>query len=318
LPAAAKTGNLHVAANRVVQSLIYDEKTKKVKGVRIIDNNDLSEREYFGKVVFLCASTIGSTQIMLNSKSKSFPNGIANSSGTLGHYLMDHNYNATAQGDIPGFENENYRGRRPGGILIPNFQYKPSLGSKHYLRGFAFSGGAYREDWKSMQHADGIGINLKQKLGQAGKWRFNLSAQGEMLPRFENHIALHPTLKDKWGMPQLEINCRWSENEMLMMEDAAKVGAEMLVKAGLENVTSGATHRSPGIAIHEVGSARMGHDAKTSVLNKYNQSHDVNNLFVTDGASFCSSAVQNPSLTFMALTVRAVDYAAEQLKQGRI
>lgn len=318
LPSAAKTGNLHVAANSVVQSLIYDEKTQKVKGVRIVDNNDLSEREYFGKVVFLCASTIGSTQIMLNSKSKSFPNGIANSSGVLGHYLMDHNYNARAQGDIPGFENEYYRGRRPGGILIPNFQYEPSLGSKKYLRGFAYSGGAYRENWQSMKETDGLGISLKQKLGQAGKWKFNLSAQGEMLPRFENHIALHPTLKDKWGMPQLEMNCRWSENEVAMMKDAAELGAEMLVKAGLENVTSQATSRNPGIAIHEVGTARMGLDPKTSVLNGYNQCHDVDNLFVTDGASFCSSAVQNPSLTFMALTVRAVDYASTQLKLGRI
>jgi choline dehydrogenase-like flavoprotein len=318
LPSAAKTGNLQVAANSVVQSLIYDEKTKKVKGVRIIDNNDLSEREYFGKVVFLCASTIGSTQIMLNSKSKTFLKGIANSSGVLGHYLMDHNYNARAQGDIPGFDNEYYRGRRPGGILIPNFQYKPSRGSKKYLRGFAYSGGAYRETWQSMNHSDGLGISLKQKLGQAGKWKFNLSAQGEMLPRFENHIALHPTLKDKWGMPQLEMNCRWSENEVAMMKDAADIGAEMLVKAGLENVTSQATNRNPGIAIHEVGTARMGLDPKTSVLNSYNQCHDVVNLFVTDGASFCSSAVQNPSLTFMALTVRAVDYAAAQLKQGKI
>jgi choline dehydrogenase-like flavoprotein len=318
LPSAAKTGNLHVAANSVVHSLIYDEKTKRVKGVRIIDNDDLSEREYYGKVVFLCASTIGSTQIMLNSTSKTFPNGIANSSGVLGHYLMDHNYNATAEGDIPGFENEFYRGRRPGGILIPNFQYKPSLFSKQYVRGFAFSGGAYRETWKSMQYEDGLGVSLKQKLGQAGKWKFRLSAQGEMLPRFENHIALHSTLKDKWGIPQLEFNCRWSENEKLMMKDAAKVGAEMLVKAGLQNVTSQATNRNPGIAIHEVGTARMGHDPKTSVLNKYNQCHDVDNLFVTDGASFCSSAVQNPSLTFMALTVRAVDYTAEQLKHGRI
>ncbi|MFQ3235966.1 MAG: choline dehydrogenase-like flavoprotein [Paraglaciecola sp.] len=318
LPSAAKTGNLHVAPNSVVHSLIYDEKTQRVKGVRIIDNDDLSEREYYAKVVFLCASTIGSTQIMLNSKSKTFPNGIANRSGVLGHYLMDHNYNAIAQGDIPGFENEFYRGRRPGGILIPNFQYEPSRASKHYLRGFAYSGGAYRETWQSMQDADGIGVSLKQKLGQAGKWKFKLSAQGEMLPRFENHIALHSSLKDKWGIPQLEINCRWSENEMLMMEDAAKIGAEMLIKAGLQNVTSQATNRNPGIAIHEVGTARMGYDAKTSVLNKYNQCHDVDNLFVTDGASFCSSAVQNPSLTFMALTVRAVDYAAKEMKLGRI
>ena len=318
LPAAAKTGNLHIAANSVVHSLIYDEKSRQVKGVRIIDNNDLSEREYFAKVIFLCASTIGSTQIMLNSKSKTFPDGIANSSGVLGHYLMDHNYNANVTGDVPGFEEEYYRGRRPGGILIPNFQYEPSRASKKYLRGFAFSGGAYREDWRAMKEQDGFGVDFKKKLSKAGKWKFNLSAQGEMLPRYENHMALDPNLKDKWGIPQLKFDCRWSDNELLMMQDAAKVATEMLQKAGLENIKSTVTQGPPGLAIHEVGTARMGRDPKNSVLNKYNQCHDINNLFVTDGASFCSSAVQNPSLTFMALTVRAVDYAVKEMKQGHI
>jgi len=318
LPAAAQTGNLHIAPNSVVHSLIYDEKTRRVKGVKVIDNNDLSEREYLGKVVFLCASTIGSAQVMLNSKSKAFPNGIANSSGVLGHYLMDHNYNARIEGDIPGFENEYYRGRRPGGLLIPNFQYEPSRYSKNYVRGYSFSGDASREDWRSGQERDGFGADFKAKLSRAGKWRFGMTAQGEMLPRFENQVALHSTMKDKWGIPQLEFNCRWSDNEKLMMEDAAEVGRKMFIKVGLENVTAEATERPPGIAIHELGTARMGRDPKTSVLNSFNQCHDVDNLFVTDGSSFSSSATQNPSLTFMALTARAVDYAVKEIKAGRI
>ncbi|MGB2045480.1 MAG: GMC oxidoreductase [Porticoccaceae bacterium] len=318
LPPAAATGNLHIAPNSVVHSLIYDEKTNRVKGVRVIDNDDLSQREYYAKVVFLCASTLGSTQIMLNSTSKAFPNGIANSSGVLGHYLMDHNYNAKVKADIPGFEGEYYRGSRPGGLLIPNFRYKPSRYSDKYQRGFSFSCGAYRESWKNHKEDDGFGSEFKQSLSQAGQWKFNMDAQGEMLPRFENHMALHPTLKDKWGIPQVEFNVRWSDNEKLMMEDAVETGKDILSKAGLENITGEATERPPGIAIHEVGTARMGRDPKDSILNGFNQCHDVANLFVTDGSSFSSSATQNPSLTFMALTARAVDYAAKEIKNGRI
>ena len=318
LPAAAATGNLHIAPNSVVHSLIYDEQSKRVKGVRIIDNDTLAEREYYGKVVFLCASTLGSTQIMLNSKSKAFPDGIANSSGVLGHYLMDHNYNAGASGDVPGYEDEYYQGRRPGGIIIPNFQYEPKRGKKNYLRGYALSGGAYREGWQQNATNKGFGAEFKQQVTQAGQWRFGLHAQGEMLPRFENTVKLHSTLKDKWGIPQLEINCRWSDNELDMMKDAADTAEETLKIAGVENVHSYVTQGPPGLAIHELGTARMGHDPKDSVLNKFNQTHDINNLFVTDGASFSSSAVQNPSLTFMALTARAVDYAVSEMQQGRI
>jgi choline dehydrogenase-like flavoprotein len=317
LPAAAKTGNLHIAPNSVVHSLIYDEKTNRVKGVRVIDNDDLSEREYFAKVIFVCASTIGSTQILMNSTSKKFPNGIANSSGVLGHYLMDHNYNSVASGDIDGFEDEYYSGRRPSGLLMPNFNYKPDA-KRGFLRGYALSASAFREGWDSQQHQDGLGVEYKNKIKQAGKWRFGLYAQGEMLPRFENQMRLHPTLKDKWGIPQIEFDVRFSENEKIMMEDAAEQSIKMLKAVGLKNVSGKSTHRPPGIAIHELGTARMGLDPKTSILNGYNQSHDIPNLFVTDGASFCSSAVQNPSLTFMALTARAVDYAVKELAAKRI
>jgi len=317
LPAAAKTGNLHIAPNSVVHSLIYDEQSNRVKGVRVIDNNDLSEREYFARVVFVCASTIGSTQILMNSKSNKFPNGIANSSGVLGHYLMDHNYNAGASGTVAGFEDEIDYGRRPTGLIIPNFYYQPD-GKRNFLRGYALAGGASREGWQSLQHQDGLGIDYKNKLKQAGKWKFGLYAQGEMLPRFENQMRLHPTLKDKWGIPQVEFDCRFSDNETNMMIDAAEQAEKMLKSAGLTDVHSSVSHGPPGLAIHELGTARMGRDAKTSVLNGYNQSHDIPNLFVTDGASFCSSAVQNPSLTFMALTARAVDYAVKELKSKRI
>lgn len=317
LPAAVKTDNLEIAPNSVVQSLIYDEKTNRIRGIRVIDNDDLSEREYFAKVVFLCASTISSTHILLNSKSKRFTNGMANSSGVLGHYLMDHNFNATAGGSIEGYEDEYYSGRRPTGIYVPNFYYKPDT-KRPFLRGYALGGRAGRGGWQSQQHQDGIGAKFKQSLHGAGQWHFGFHAMGEMLPRYENQISLHPTLKDKWGLPQLHINCRYSENESAMMDNAVEEMEKMLKVAGLKNIRSSSSNRDPGLGIHEVGTARMGKDPKESVLNGYNQSHDVPNLFVTDGSSFCSTATQNPSLTFMALTVRAVDFAAKEMKAKRI
>ncbi|TQV84366.1 GMC oxidoreductase [Aliikangiella coralliicola] len=317
LPAAVATGHLKIAPNSVVHSLIYDDKTQRVKGIRVIDNENLTQREYFAKVVFLCASTLGSTQILLNSKSRHFPNGLGNRSGVLGHYLMDHNYNAGSTGYIDGFEDEYYAGRRPTGIYVPNFNYTPDK-SRGFLRGYALSGKAYRENWKHMQSADGLGVEFKNRLKHAGRWKFGLHAQGEMLPRFENQISLHSSLKDKWGIPQLEINCQYSDNEKRMMQSAAEESAKMLKVAGVKDIKSYVSHDAPGLAIHEVGTARMGNDPRESVLNGFNQCHDVKNLFVTDGSSFCSTAVQNPSLTFMALTVRAVDYAVKELKARRI
>ncbi|MCF2947479.1 GMC family oxidoreductase [Paraglaciecola aquimarina] len=320
LPAAAQTNNLSIAPNSVVHSLIYDEKTKRVKGVRVIDNDDLSTREYYAKVVFLCASTLGSTQILLNTKTKSFPNGLANSSGVLGHYLMDHNYGAGAGGRLDGFENEYYSGRRPTGLYMPNFRFKPSRYSKKYVRGFSFGASAQRDNWQGMRYNQGVGADFKNKLTHPGGWSFGMYAQGEMLPRYENQVSLHPTKTDKWGMPLLHINCEWSKNEIDMMHDAADLAAEMLTKIGLKNVSSYTSYKDkpPGLAIHEVGTARMGHDPKDSVLNNYNQTHDVANLFVTDGASFCSTSTQNPSLTYMALTARAVDYCVKEMKNQRL
>lgn len=318
LPAAARTGNLHIAPNSVVHSLIFDESKQRVTGVRVVDNDNLSQREYRGKIVFLCASTLGSTQILLNSTSKTFPNGLANSSGVLGRYLMDHNYNAWASARIPGYEQEYYRGRRPTGIYIPNFHFEPSRYHKDFVRGYALAGGATRGSWQGMSQQDGFGEAFKQSLTQAGPWQIWMGAQGEMLPRADNQVSLHPSKKDKWGIPQLHFNCRWSDNELTMMQHAAETIKRMMQVAGFEDIQAQATQAPPGLAIHEVGTARMGQDPKQSVLNKFNQCHDVPNVFVTDGASFCSSGVVNPSLTFMALTARAAHYAIDQFKAGRL
>jgi choline dehydrogenase-like flavoprotein len=318
LPAAANTGNLYIAPNSVVESLIYDANTNRVRGVRVVDNETMLQREYFGKIIFLCASTLGTTQIMLNSKSRRFPNGIANSSGVLGHYLMDHNYNAMVTADIDGYEDEYYSGRRPASLYIPNWHYEPSRYHRDFKRGYALAGSASRVDWQDMGVSDGFGRSFKAKLHNPGTWMMGLQGQGEMLANRDNQVSLSATEKDKWGMPQLHFNCRWSDNEIAMTDAAVDTAATMMKKAGFRNIQKSNLGQPPGLAIHEVGTARMGKDPAESVLNGYNQCHDVPNLFVTDGASFCSSAAVNPSLTFMAITARAVDYAVKEVKSRRL
>jgi len=320
LPAALATNNLTIATNSVVHSVIYDPKTNRATGVRVIDAETLETREYFAKVIFLCASTLSTTQIMLNSKSESFPTGIANSSGVLGHYLMDHLYGAGASGRVEGFEEDYYSGRRPTGLVIPRFA-NYSETRPNFLRGYLLTGSAMREGWDSFSQRDGFGADYKNTIRNAGSWVFNLGGSGEMLPRYENQVSLHPTLKDKWGIPQLHIECDLSENDWKMFDDIANTCAEILDAIGVKDVTKKIDAKKdwhPGLAIHEMGTARMGKDPKTSVLNGWNQAHDVPNLFVTDGSSMASCASQNPSLTYMALTARAADYAVQQLKLGKI
>jgi choline dehydrogenase-like flavoprotein len=320
LPAALATNNLTIATNSVVHSVIYDPKTNRATGVRVIDAETLETREYFAKVIFLCASTLSTTQIMLNSTSESFPTGIANSSGVLGHYLMDHLYGAGASGRVEGFEEEYYSGRRPTGLVIPRFA-NYSETRPNFLRGYLLTGSAMREGWDSFSQRDGFGADYKNTIRNAGSWVFNLGGSGEMLPRYENQVSLHPTLKDKWGIPQLHIECDLSENDWKMFDDIANTCAEILDAIGVKDVTKKIDAKKdwhPGLAIHEMGTARMGKDPKTSVLNGWNQAHDVPNLFVTDGSSMASCASQNPSLTYMALTARAADYAVQQLKLGKI
>lgn len=320
LPSALATNNLTIATNSIVHSVIYDPKTNRATGVRVIDAETLETREYFAKVIFLCASTLGTTQIMLNSKSESFPTGIANSSGALGHYLMDHLYGAGASGRVEGFEDEYYSGRRPTGLVMPRFTNYSEM-NPNFLRGYQLTGSAMREGWNQFSERDGFGAGYKKSIRSAGSWIFNLGGSGEMLPRYENQVSLHPTLKDKWGMPQLHIECDLSENDWKMFENIADTAAEILEGIGVKDVTKKIDAKKdwhPGLAIHEMGTARMGKDPKTSVLNGWNQAHDVPNLFVTDGSSMASCASQNPSLTYMALTARAADYAVQQLKLGKI
>ncbi|QGZ38110.1 choline dehydrogenase-like flavoprotein [Pseudoduganella flava] len=320
LPAALKTGRLSIATDSIVHSVIYDPKTNRATGVRVIDANTLETREYHAKVVMLCASTLASTAILLNSTSEAYPAGLANSSGVLGHYLMDHLFGAGASGRIEGFEDDYYQGRRPTGPYIPRFR---NVLDKHpaFLRGYALAGGAGREGWQSAAHRPGFGKDFKAMIRKPGPWRFGLGGQGEMLPRYENMVSLHPTKKDKWGMPLLHIDCSYSDNDRKMQEDIANTAANILEALGVKDVrrhTKTLEEWPPGLSIHEMGTARMGRDPKTSVLNGFNQAHDVPNLFVTDGASMASSAWQNPSLTFMALTARACAYAVDELKAGRI
>ena len=320
LPAAVATGRLRIATNAIVHSVLYDPKTNRATGVRVIDSETMETREYVAKVVFLCASTLGSTQVLLNSTSPSFPTGLANSSGVLGHYLMDHLYGAGATGRIEGFEEDFYSGRRPTGPIIPRFR---NVGEQQtdFLRGYSLSGGAARQGWREQSGKPGFGKDYKAMLRQPGGWRFGLHGSGEMLPRFENMVSLHPTKKDKWGMPQLHIDCTFSENDRKMQDDIANTAANILETLGARDVkkeTKSLVDWPPGLSIHEMGTARMGRDPQTSLLNGNNQAHDVPNLFVTDGACMSSSAWQNPSLTFMALTARACAFAAEQFKLGKL
>ena len=320
LPAAVATGRLRIATDSIVHSVIYDPKTNRATGVRVIDAQTMETREYHAKVVFLCASTLATTAILLNSTSSSFPSGLGNSSGVLGHYLMDHLYGAGASGTIEGHEDEYYSGRRPTAPIIPRFR---NVTDQHpdFLRGYSLSGGASREGWQSQAWKPGFGKEYKAMIGKPGPWHFGLGGSGEMIPRYENQVSLHPTLKDKWGMPQLHIDASFGDNDLKMQKDIADTAANILDMLGVKDIRQNIKSSKdwpPGLTIHEVGTARMGRDPKTSFLNANNQSHDVPNLFVTDGACMTSVAWQNPSLTFMAITARAAAFAAEAVKKNTI
>ncbi len=315
LPAAEKTNNLTLTANAQVQEVLYDEVSGKATGVRYIDTETNQVQTVFARLVFICASTLASVQILLNSKSKKFPNGIGNTSGVLGHYIMDHASGAGATATVPGYLDSYYKGRRPGGIYIPRFK-NINGEQQHYLRGFGYQGGAARASWHRGMYQPGIGETFKNSLQRPGAWQFNLSGFGEMLPNFQNKVSLHATKTDKWAMPQLVINVGFDDNTRKMKQDITNCAVDMLTAIGLDNVQGYNNAENPGLIIHEMGGACMGKDAKTSYLNQWNQNHEVKNLFVTDGAAFSSVSCVNPSITFMALTARAVDYADKQVKQG--
>lgn len=317
LPVAMATGNLVVRPHSIVMEVIYDKDKKKATGVRIIDELTMKTEEYYAKIIFLNASTIGSTYIMLNSKSDAFPNGLGNSSDQVGRNLMDHHYHVGAGAVYDGFEDQYTYGRRPNGIYIPRFRnLNDKTKHKDYLRGFGYQGGASRG--RTGEH-EGIGVELKESMTEPGKWAMWLGSWGEHLPYEDNRVTLSKDKKDKWGLPLADIDCDFKENERAMRKDMKDSAAEMLEKSGGKNIyTFDDAAANPGLCIHEMGTARMGKDPKTSVLNKWSQVHEVKNVFNTDGACMTSSACQNPSVTYMALTARAADFAVKELKKGNL
>jgi choline dehydrogenase-like flavoprotein len=318
LPAAYKTGNLTLRPFSIVHSIIWDSKKHKATGVRVIDSETNEMFDFFAPIIFLNASALGTTQIMLQSVTADFPTGFANSSGVLGHYLMDHYSGAGANGGgFTSFNDEYYFGQRSTSVYIPRFQNL--LGSdRDYKRGFAYEVYVSRGEWTKGYNEPGAGAEWKDSLSVPGEWSVDIGAYGECLPEYNNHVFLDPAKKDKWGLPILNIAMEYGPNELAMRSDMKKAAKEMLQSANPAWVNEYDYPAIPGNTIHEMGTARMGNDPKSSVLNKFNQCHDAPNVFVTDGACMDSTACQNPSLTYMALTARAVDYAVGLLKKGEL
>jgi glucoside 3-dehydrogenase (cytochrome c) catalytic subunit len=323
LPAAAATNNLTIRPYSVVHSVVYDKNTGKASGVRVIDAQTKESITYNAKVIFLCASTLGSTQILMNSKSDAYPDGIGNASGVLGHYLMDHHFKVGAGGEVPGFKDKYHYGNRPTGFYVPRFRNLNDVSKmKGYQRGFGYEGSAGRSGWG--RDTEGFGLDLKKSLREPGPWNIGMGGFGEMLPYRENHIRLHESKTDQYGIAQLVVNAQIRQNELNMRKDMAQSAAEMLEASGVKDISTWDKFRGDeygaemGLGIHEMGTARMGVNPKNSFLNGFNQSHEVSNLFVTDGACMASSPCQNPSITYMALTARAVNYAVDKLKKGEI
>jgi len=319
LPAAAATGNMTLRPNSIVYEMIYDEQKKKAKGVKIIDSESNLTYEFKSKIIFMCASTVPTTSILMQSKSNRFTNGLGNDSGELGHNVMDHHFQIGADANYEGFEDKYYTGRRPNGIYIPRFQnIGGKTNSKDFLRGYGYQGGASRTDWTKYVKEASYGEKLKQAIIKPGKWTMGLNGFGEVLPYHENKMYLNYDNTDKWGLPTVTFDAKIRENELNMRKDMQLKAMEMLDNAGFKNVKPMERSYGLGLGIHEMGTARMGRDPKTSVLNGFNQIHSVKNVFITDGSSMTSSGNVNPSLTYMALTARAVDYAVKKLKKNKL
>jgi choline dehydrogenase-like flavoprotein len=314
LPAAFATDNLTLHSSTLVNRVLYDEGKKKAIGVEAINTATNEVTEYYARIIFLNASTLATTFILLNSVSNRFQNGLGNDSDQVGRNLMDHHKQSGAKATVEGFEDQYYFGRRPTILYVPRFRNLTEKRSD-YIRGFGLMGGAWRESWQSHTDDQAIGVELKELVQHPGEWQMNFSGYGEHLPYQENRVTLNKEQKDKWGRNTLTIDCEFKENEKSMQQDMASSTAEMLEAAGFKNVTPYVNTSAPGNANHEMGTARMGRDRKTSVLNGFNQMHDVKNVFITDGSCMASSASVNPSLTYMALTARACDYAVKELNR---
>ena len=317
LPAAEATGNMTLRPNSIVYELIYDDKQRRATGVRVMDTETKEHLEFNAKVIFLCASTFASTHIMLNSVSQRFPNGFGNDSGELGCNIMDHHLDVGAGALVEGYTDQYYTGRRPNGFYIPRYR---NLGGekREYIRGFGYQGGAGRLGWTRLMLDKALGADLKDQAATPGPWYIRMGGFGEILPNHANRVTLDKTRKDKWGLPLLAFDAQLRDNEVKMRKDMASDAAEMLAAAGFREVKTYDRATGVGLGIHEMGTARMGKDPKTSVLNKWNQVHACPNVYVTDGSFMASSACQNPSLTYMAFTARAVDHAVSELKRGNV
>lgn len=320
LPAAETTGNLTIRPYSIANSVIYDEETGKASGIRLIDAETGEMMEYYARIVFLNASTLSSTRILLNSTSSRFPNGMGNDSGELGHNLMDHTYRIGAMGIFEGHEDKYYKGRRPNGIYIPRYwNIDEASKSDTFVRGFGFQGGASRKGWGRGANVEGFGADFKDSLtSDPGPWEFFITGFAECLPYHDNKVTLDTDSLDKWGQPTLAIDCDWKENELALNKQIQIDAVEMLERAGLKDIVGFDNKHEPGFGIHEMGTARMGRDPRTSVLNGTNQIHAVPNVFVTDGACMTSNSCVNPSLTYMALTARAADHAISELKKQNL
>ena len=325
LPAAVATGNLTLRPLSVVHSIIYDETRDRAAGVRVVDAETKEVREYTARLIFLCASTLGSTHVLLNSRSSRFPHGLGGSGDALGHYLMDHHFQVGATGVVEGFRDRYTYGNRPVGFYIPRYRnISDATTMQAFVRGYGIEGEASRPSWGRGDDLPGFGADLKARLRDPGPWRVDMTAFGETLPRYENQVRLDADRTDGYGIPLLRIRCTWGENELAMRKDVIASTAEMLEQCELTHVepydrnVEGGIGAEPGLGIHEMGTARMGRDPGSSVLNAFNQVWDAPNVFVTDGACMASGPCQNPSLTYMALTARAVDHAVAEMKRGNL
>jgi choline dehydrogenase-like flavoprotein len=317
LPAATATGRLTLKPFAIVTEVLYDRDRKRASGVRVLDAVTEQTTDYTAGIIFLCASTLNSTWLLLRSATDVWPGGLGSSSGALGHNLMDHHFRLGASGRLEGLDDKSYYGRRPTGFYIP--RYRNLFGDKRdYLRGFGYQGGASRAGWARAVAELGVGGGFKDAMAQPDSWSIGATAFGEMLPNPTNVVTLDQSRKDKWGLPVVKIDCATGENERLMRKDMMADMAEMLEATGVKNVRTYDNEYFPGMGIHEMGTARMGRDPKTSVLNAHNQVWDAPNVFVTDGACMTSAACQNPSLTYMALTARAADFAVNELKRRNL
>jgi len=317
LPWAAKTGNLTLRPDAVVHSIIYDDQQEKVTGVRVIDRLTKQTTEYYARILFVNAASLNSNLILLNSTSRRFPNGLGNDNGLLGKYVAFHNYRGSMTATWEGNLDSYYYGRRPTAVMMPNFR-NVNRQETDFLRGYMSFYTASRLGWSRPEKEHRIGADFKEKISQPGAWSIYMMMQGETIPKEENHVRLSEELTDEWGIPQLVTSIGYDDNDEKLLQDFLEQGAEMLERAGCKNVGLADSGQAPGLDIHTMGGVRMGRDPKTSLLNEWNQLHACPNVFVTDGACMTSTGTQNPSLTFMALTARAADYAVKQLKEGKL